>query len=403
MRYISTTERRGERFQSGASAVLTVAPAPVEERSVGVARARSEDEAIGVLSGHFAVFNRWTEISGGEGHFLERIMPGAFKKTFEAHDEAVKAGIGGIKVMFNHGRDPSCGMMVLGTPTRLEEDETGARYEVEFYDTSYNRDIAPGLRRGGYGASFRFVVSREEVNDRPLRSEHNPGRLEERTILECSVAEFGPVSFPAYKDATAGLRSELELVVPSPEGKPRAREHAEPVRRHRLRRDCGAWLLSAPDARCAYSARDTPMRARLAQDVQEDMLRRARSLPDEIGGLLFGSHDDGFLDVARLCSDGPGAIRLPTMHRIDPEHAVRTVEAMESEGFALVGHWHSHTDAGAPLPSDRDLDAWTTWRRSTELEHFVGAIVSPQHRGPQVGAWVVREDGRRDVAEPLPL
>jgi HK97 family phage prohead protease len=409
VRFISTRERRGERFQSGASAVLTAEPAPVQERSVGVARARSEDEAtLGVMSGHFAVFDRWTEIDSPlEGHFLERIMPGAFKKTFEAHDEAVKAGISaGIKVMFNHGRDPSCGMMVLGTPTRVEEDDIGARYEVEFFDTSYNRDLAPALRRGDYGASFRFVVRREEVNDRPLKSSHNPARLEERSIIECSVAEFGPVSWPAYKDASAQLRSALELVAPAPESKPRAREHADPVRRHRLLRDsAGPWLLTSPDAQCSYSSVDSPVRVRLSEDVQEAMLTRARSLSDETGGLLFGSHDDGFVDVARLCSDGPGAVRLPTTHRLDGSYVVRAIASMRSEGFAVVGHWHSHTDPAPPLPSDSDLAAWSSWRRSNELERFIGVIVSPRCRGTQVGAWVVRERerGRHDVAEVVPL
>jgi hypothetical protein len=50
------------------------------------------------LFGHFAVFNEWTEIdSMFEGHFLERIAPGAFKKTFREQQQ---------KVLFQHGQDP---------------------------------------------------------------------------------------------------------------------------------------------------------------------------------------------------------------------------------------------------------------------------------------------------------
>jgi proteasome lid subunit RPN8/RPN11 len=141
----------------------------------------------------------------------------------------------------------------------------------------------------------------------------------------------------------------------------------------------------------------------LAQDVQEAMLTRSRSLSDEVGGLLFGSHDHGFVDVARLCSDGPGAVRLPSTHRLDGSYVVRAIASMRSEGFAVVGHWHSHTDPDAPLPSDSDLAAWSSWRRSSELEHFVAVIVAPNSRGQQMGAWVVREGRGRDVAEVLPL
>jgi phage head maturation protease len=89
----------------------------------------------------------------------------------------------------------------------LSEDETGARYTVPLFDTSYNRDLVPGLRAGAYGASFRFRVTREAFNRTPEPSAYNPDGLPERTIQEASVSEFGPVTFPAYAGATAGVRS----------------------------------------------------------------------------------------------------------------------------------------------------------------------------------------------------
>jgi HK97 family phage prohead protease len=166
---------------------------------------RAEDAGLnngmGLLNGHFAIFDRWTEIdSFFEGRFMERVAPGAFKKTF-------KENAGNIRCMFNHGRDPTIGQKVLGTPRTLEEDSEGARYEVPLDETSFNRDLLPGLRGGQYGASFRFRVIREEVNTKPGKSAYNPAGIEERSITECSVSEFGPVSFPAYKDASASVRS----------------------------------------------------------------------------------------------------------------------------------------------------------------------------------------------------
>jgi HK97 family phage prohead protease len=153
------------------------------------------------LFGHFSRFNEWAEISSAfEGNFLERVAPGAFAHTL-AHDR------GRIRVLFQHGRDPQTGDKVLGIPTTLREDEQGGAYEVPLLDTTYNRDLTPGLRAGSYGASFRFRVTREHVVQSPDASSYNPTALPERTIQEAKVMEFGPVTFPAYEGATAGVRS----------------------------------------------------------------------------------------------------------------------------------------------------------------------------------------------------
>jgi HK97 family phage prohead protease len=162
---------------------------------------RSQDDGIGLLTGEFAVFNEWTEInSAWEGNFLERISPSAFNKTF-AENRA------GMKVLYDHGHDPQIGNKPLGPIRELKPTVTGAYYEVPLFDTSYNRDLVPGLKAGVYGASFRFKVMREEFVKTPERGDHNPNGLPERTITEARVMEFGPVTFPAYEGATAGVRS----------------------------------------------------------------------------------------------------------------------------------------------------------------------------------------------------
>jgi HK97 family phage prohead protease len=163
-------------------------------------RAAGEGE-MPTLHGHFAVFDRWAEINSWmEGHFLERFSPGAFAKTF-------KEGRDKIKVLFQHGQDPQIGDKPLGPVERLEEDSTGGYYEVRMLDTDYNRELVPGLEAGLYGASMRFEALRQIWDEEPSKSDHNPDGLPERTITEARVPEFGPVTFPAYAEATAGVRS----------------------------------------------------------------------------------------------------------------------------------------------------------------------------------------------------
>lgn len=163
---------------------------------------RGDTEAAPVMAGHFAVFDQWTEISSFfEGRFLERFQQGAFKKTFSENRD-------GMRALFQHGYDPQVGDKPLGPIEVLEEQERGAYYEVPLLDAGYVRDLVlPGLRAGLYGASFRFSVVKEEINNKPERSDHNPEGLPERTVTEAKVREFGPVTFPAYAGATAGLRS----------------------------------------------------------------------------------------------------------------------------------------------------------------------------------------------------
>jgi HK97 family phage prohead protease len=171
----------------------------------GIERGLELREASGaapMMFGHFAVYNRWTEIdSFFEGNFMERFVEGAFKKTF-SEDR------GSIKPIFQHGRDMMIGMKPLGPVETLREEKQGAYYEVPLVDAPYAREtLLPGLRLNLYGASFKFRVIREEINEEPGRSSSNPNGIPERTVQEARLYEFGPVTFPAYADATAGVRS----------------------------------------------------------------------------------------------------------------------------------------------------------------------------------------------------
>jgi hypothetical protein len=109
-----------------------------------------------------------------------------------------------MKVLYDHGQDPQIGNKVLGP---IRDLTTSAAFGVPLFDTSYNRDLLPGLKAGVYGSSFRFTVEKDEWDRSPERSTHNPDAIPERTITEARVFEFGPVTFPANPNATAGVRS----------------------------------------------------------------------------------------------------------------------------------------------------------------------------------------------------
>jgi HK97 family phage prohead protease len=192
-------------------------------RAISGCEIRDDGDAdtIGTMHGHLAVFNQWSEINSiHEGHFLERLHPDAFNGTIANHGSR-------MKVTFNHGKDPQLGDKVLGIPTVLEPDEIGVRYEVPLLNTSYNRDLAPGLRAGAYGSSFRFNVTAEDFKKKPGASDYNPRALPERTVREVQMQEFGPVTFPAYEGASAGMRSLTDRFTPPASARPHMATYEE--------------------------------------------------------------------------------------------------------------------------------------------------------------------------------
>ena len=152
---------------------------PVEIRADGERR---------MVAGLGAVFNIEAVIGGA---FREKILPGAFMRALG----------GDVFSFFNHDASQVLGRTKAGT-LRLAETDEGLRYEVDLPDTSAARDLKVSMDRGDIdGSSFTFDVPKggdewDFSGDLPLR-----------TIREANLYEVGPVTMPAYADATAGLRS----------------------------------------------------------------------------------------------------------------------------------------------------------------------------------------------------
>lgn len=185
-----------------ASIPPAILPFPVSRALASPAEAVSVDGAeMPTMTGHFSTFDTWYEVNSWlEGNFLERVTKRAFNKTMRESRDS-------MKVLYDHGQDPQIGNKILGPIEDLRADNVGPAYVVPLFDTSYNRDLVPGLEAKVYGSSFRFSVEKDEWDYEPESSEYNPKALPERTITEARVYEFGPVTFPANPSADAGVRS----------------------------------------------------------------------------------------------------------------------------------------------------------------------------------------------------
>lgn len=181
--------------------IVAVRSAPV----VCALRADTKDDGLGLMDVRFSPFNSWYEIDSlWEGRFLERSVPGAFKRTIGQHNDRGSAHQ--LRSLFNHGMEFNEGDKLLGDVVDFVEDEDSPRATVRLFDAPFVHNLLPGLRSGAYGSSFMFRVRKDTWNNEPEPSSHNPEGLPERTLKEVHVLEAGPVTWPANPAATAGMR-----------------------------------------------------------------------------------------------------------------------------------------------------------------------------------------------------
>jgi HK97 family phage prohead protease len=144
-------------------------------------------EGSRTISGYAAVFNVAADIGG---FFREQVAPGAFAKAIKGGD---------VRALFDHRSGAVLGRTKSGT-LRMKEDERGLAVEIDLPDTQVARDLVASMERGDIdGMSFGFNVTRQvwdETTDPPLR-----------TIQEVELHEVSVVTFPAYEETEAALRS----------------------------------------------------------------------------------------------------------------------------------------------------------------------------------------------------
>ena len=157
-------------------------------------RAEPSDDGL-TLDGYGAVFNAETVIDSWEGSFIERIAPGAFKRSLGQRTPILQ---------FDHGQHPLIGSLPIGTIRNIREDSHGLKVRARLADNWLIQPVRDAIRDGAItGMSFRFRVIDDSWSKR--------GSDKVRTIKDVELYEVGPVVFPAYEQTTVGVRSRQVL------------------------------------------------------------------------------------------------------------------------------------------------------------------------------------------------
>jgi len=151
---------------------------------------REDGEKSRKIIGYAAVFNRWSQPLGYDGWFREKIDPAAFNNVLD-HD---------VVAVFNH--DNNLLLARNKKSMKLSVDSVGLRYEFEAPNSPNGDNVLEAIERGDVvGSSFRFMPKSTKWEKSEVE-----GIEEDRTILEIeNLIDVGPVTFPAYPDATAEI------------------------------------------------------------------------------------------------------------------------------------------------------------------------------------------------------
>ena len=162
-------------------------------RALSFREAAKDSGFIGVLEGHAAVFNSDSlEFAGYGKPWVERIAPGAFKRTLTEQPD--------VKALWSHRADA---ILARSPDTlKLSEDATGLRVEISLIDTQQNRDVLASIRAKlvdsmSFGFSARSVKW-EEGKEQDVR-----------TLLDVDLFEVSAVVWPAYPGTSVSARSAM--------------------------------------------------------------------------------------------------------------------------------------------------------------------------------------------------
>jgi HK97 family phage prohead protease len=143
------------------------------------------------------VAHRYGSISApmkdGKGRlYREKFRPGAFGRSLASGAD--------VRCLVNHDANLIMGRITAGTLT-LQDDVDALRFTVQWPPTELARHYAEAVkRRDMTGMSFRFYAIRDAWTE-------TQGGLT-REVIEADLDEISVVTFPAYMDSEASIRSD---------------------------------------------------------------------------------------------------------------------------------------------------------------------------------------------------
>lgn len=195
---------------------------PIERRTfdlsrVMMTRAAKGDDGPGTFVGHAAVFNKRAAIGDPKTWgFWEEIDPGAFDRALAEEQD--------VRFLVDHDPSRLLARTTSGTLT-LSTDKVGLVTEAGLPDTTLGRDTRVMIDRGDLSQmSFGFIPKAMEW------AELDDGE-ELLRILDLDLFDVSVVTFPAYEETDASVRTRIEEVRrTSPLAK---RRHTEALARYR--------------------------------------------------------------------------------------------------------------------------------------------------------------------------
>ncbi|KPL29074.1 hypothetical protein JI76_28545 [Streptomyces anulatus] len=179
-------------------------PKTTERRDLSLATAglqvRAADGGGPGFTGHAAVFNSRTAIGNPlTWGFYEEIAAGAFTKTIAEGD---------ARMLVDHDTRLVVSRVSAGS-LRLAQDQVGLAVDADLdTELSYVSDLVVNLRNKNVtGMSFGFRVVKDDWETVSVDTSEGAMDAELRVIREVQLFEVSAVTFPAYEDTDAGLRS----------------------------------------------------------------------------------------------------------------------------------------------------------------------------------------------------
>ena len=223
------------------------------------------------VEAYATVYGVPTEIHDHEGHYLEEISFGAFKRAINRAKPQGSRTAWKTQVYFNHARTP------LGTPSErwqdpigvtqhIEEDSTGLLTVTRYLSDENGERALTMIREGAVqGQSFTGEIMRStpELRRGQRRRPGPDGTLQKVTRTELGLREYGPTPSPAYEEAVIlGMRSlDLSDLLARPE-QVRALRDLLDVAPHEDSTDEGAdsdeSLAAVTDSPAPVAARSAP-------------------------------------------------------------------------------------------------------------------------------------------------